>query len=62
MEKVKEEEIFEALEEILGKRTMAELINAFERKLKIIEEIGGMNLPVSDWDDMEKEIIKGAVE
>ncbi len=31
-------------------------------KLRIVKEIGNMNLPVDDWDKMEKEIVKGAVE
>lgn len=32
-----------------------------ERKLKLVEEIAAMNLPVSDWDEMEEEIIRGHV-
>ena len=32
-----------------------------KRKLKLVEEIAAMNLPVSDWDVMEEEIIRGHV-
>ena len=32
-----------------------------ERKLKLVKEIAAMNLPVSDWDEMEEEIIRGHV-
>jgi len=31
-------------------------------KLRIVKEIGNMNLLIDDWDEMEKEIVRGAVE
>jgi len=55
-------EKFEGLIDLMGERVVADLINAFEKKLKIIEEISNMNLPVSDWEEMEEEIIQGAIE
>ena len=65
MEKVKNRDnvmIGEYLNEILGEKIADEIIRAWEKKLKIVEEIGDMNLPVDDWDKMEEEIIRGAVE
>ena len=35
-----------------------DLISTFERKLKIIDEISGVNLPVADWEEMEEDIIR----
>lgn len=32
-----------------------------ERKLKAVERIAAMNLPVSDWETIEKKIIEGHV-
>jgi len=61
MEKVKNEEKFGVLGELMGERVILDLISAFERKLKIIDEISDMNLPVSDWEEIEEEIIKGAI-
>ena len=65
MEKVKDTNnvmIGEYLNGILGERVAEDIIKAWEKKLKIIEEIGNMNLPVDDWEKMEEEIIRGAVE
>ncbi|NPA75777.1 MAG: hypothetical protein GXO25_06830 [Euryarchaeota archaeon] len=53
---------FEAIEEIIGANVMKDIIDAFERKLNLIDKISNMNLPVSDWDDMEREIMEGATE
>ena len=65
MEKVKNTNnpmIGEYLNEILGEKLTEDIIKAWEKKLKIIEEIENMNLPVDDWEKMEEEIMRGAVE
>ena len=65
MEKVKNTNnlmIGEYLNEILGEKLTEDILKAWEKKLKIIEEIENMNLPVDDWDKMEEEIMRGAVE
>ena len=65
MEKVKNANnlmVREYLNEILGKKLAGDIIKAWEKKLKIVEEIETMNLPVDDWEKMEEEIIRGAVE
>ncbi len=65
MEKVKNTNklmIGEYLNEILGEKLTEDILKAWEKKLKIIEEIENMNLPVDDWEKMEEEIMRGAVE
>ena len=50
---------------IFGKdaeKVISEMIKKKGEKLKIVEKISKMNLPVDDWDVMEKEIIEGAIE
>ena len=54
--------IGEYLNEILGEKLTEDILKAWEKKLKIIEEIENMNLPVDDWEKMEEEIMRGAVE
>ena len=34
-------------------------IKSSKEKMEALEKLGKMNLPVSDYDEMEKEIIKG---
>ncbi len=65
MEKVKNANnvmIGEYLNEILGEKLARDVLKAWEKKLKIVEEIENMDLPVDDWDKMEEEIMRGAVE
>ncbi len=65
MEKVKNTNnlmIGEYLNEMLGEKLTEDILKAWEKKLKIIEEIENMDLPIDDWDKMEEEIIRGAVE
>ncbi len=65
MEKVKNMNnlvIGEYLNEILGERLTEDILKAWEKKLKIIEEIEKMDLPVDEWEKMEEEIMRGAVE
>ncbi len=50
------------LNEILGERLTEDILKAWEKKLKIIEEIEKMDLPVDEWEKMEEEIMRGAVE
>ncbi len=50
---------------IFGKdaeNVISEMIKKKGEKLKIVEKISKMSLPVDDWDVMEKEIIEGAIE
>ncbi len=54
--------IGEYLNEILGEKLTKDILKAWEKKLKTIEEIENMNLPVDDWEKMEEEIMRGAVE
>ena len=64
MEKVKNPNnlmIGEYLTGILGEKLARDVLKAWERKLKIVEEIENMNLPVDDWDKMEDEIMRGAI-
>ncbi len=65
MEKVKNTNnlvIGEYLNEILGERLTEDILKAWENKLKIIEEIEKMDLPVDEWEKMEEEIMRGAIE
>jgi len=65
MEKVKNPDnpmIGEYLNEILGEKLTEDILRAWEKKLKIIEEIENMDLPVDNWEKMEEEIMRGAVE
>lgn len=43
-------------------KMIVDILNKRSEKLKLIQEIKKMNLPVNDWQQMEDEIIKGAVE
>ena len=65
MEKVKNTNnlmIGEYLNEMLGEKLTEDILKAWEKKLKIIEEIENMDLPIDDWEKMEEEIMRGAVE
>ena len=65
MEKVKNANnlvIGEYLNEMLGEKLTEDILRAWEKKLKIIEEIEKMDLPVDDWEKMEEEIMRGAVD
>ena len=65
MEKVKNRNnlvIGEYLNGILGERLTEDILKAWEKKLKIIEEIEKMDLPVDEWEKMEEEIMRGAIE
>ena len=65
MEKVKNgnnSPISKYLNDILNDKLVEELLKTWEKKLKLVEEIESMDLPVDDWDKMEEEIIGGAVE
>ncbi len=65
MEKVKNANnlvIGEYLNDMLGEKLTEDILKAWEKKLKIIEEIEKMDLPVDDWEKMEEEIMRGAVE
>ena len=65
MEKTKnvnDPSISKYLNDILNEKLVEELLKTWEKKLKLVEDIENMNLPVDDWDKMEEEIIGGAVE
>ncbi len=65
MEKVKNTNnlvIGEYLNDMLGEKLTEDILKVWEKKLKIIEEIENMDLPVDDWEKMEEEIMRGAVE
>ena len=54
--------ISEYLNGVWGEKLAEDILKAWEKKLKIVEEIENMDLPVDDWDKMEEEIMWGAVE
>ncbi|ADD08076.1 hypothetical protein [Candidatus Aciduliprofundum boonei] len=62
MENLNNSPISKYLNDIPNKKLVEELLKIWEKKLKLVEEIESMNLPVDDWDKMEEEIIGGAVE
>ena len=54
--------IGEYLNEMLGEKLLDDILKAWEKKLKIVDEIRSMELPVDEWDSMEEEIMRGAIE
>ncbi|GEM_PF-2617904 len=55
----------ESFVSIFGKdaeKVMLEIIKKSEKKLEIVKKLSDMNLPVAEWEEMEKEIIAGAIE
>ncbi len=36
--------------------------SAIEERLRALQELFSMNLPVADWEQMERETIQGAIE
>ncbi len=57
MEKVKNGNnltISKYLNDILNDKLVEELLKTWEKKLKLVEDIENMNLPVDDWDKMEE--------
>lgn len=58
-------DIPETLVNVFGKdvdKIIKDILDKRSEKLKLIQEIKGMKLPVDDWQEMEDEIIEGAVE
>jgi len=37
-------------------------VGAAEERLRLVQELFAMNLPVADWEQMERETIRGVLE
>ena len=44
-----------------SRKIVEKMLETHAEKLKIVDEIKKMNLPVAEWDEIEEEIIKGAI-